>query len=186
LPNGRVLILGGETAIADAEVWVPTDRSFKRTRPLTTGRWGHTATQLPDGPVLVVGGITADYSPNAIAEEILASAELRDAETRSFVPAGSLARPRHHHTATLLEDGRILVLGGQGSGRPRPSSELWDPGTRTFTWGTPLATGRYEHTATLLPDGRVLVIGGVGRPGRRDVVLASTELWGPASTSADR
>ena len=184
LPNGRVLILGGETAVAKAEVWDPAVGSFKQTRPLITGRWAHTATLLRDGRVLVTGGITATYSPNRIVEETQASAELRDARTGVFVPAGSLARPRHDHTATLLEDGRVLVLGGQGPGRPRSATEIWDPATRTFSRGTRLVTGRIEHTATLLRDGRVLVIGGVGREGGRKVVLASTELWGLVSNSA--
>ncbi len=85
-----------------------------------------------------------------------------------------------HHTTPTLE----VVLGGQGPGHPRSASELWDPATRTFSRVAPLLKGRFEHSATLLRDGRVLVIGGVGREGGRKVVLASTEMWGPVSTSA--
>src|SRR5205814_5886990 len=74
---------------------------------------------------------------------------------------GSLKTARFHHTATLLPDGRVLVVGGeQGRETPLASAELYDPATGTFSDTNSLSTARDAHTATLLPNGLVLVAGG--------------------------
>jgi len=77
-------------------------------------------------------------------------------------PVPDLATARYNHTATLLNDGRVLILGGYGPGDLRlDSAEIFDPATDT--WHTVTATSaapRVFHTATLLADGRVLIIGG--------------------------
>jgi hypothetical protein len=78
------------------------------------------------------------------------------------------------HTATLLPDGRVLVVGGGNGTGPTASEELWDPATATFSRAGSLAGARMMHTATLLPDGRVLVVGGSGY----DPLLA--EVWEPS------
>src|SRR5690349_3736587 len=71
---------------------------------------------------------------------------------------GSLKTARFHHTATLLPDGRVLVVGGeQGRGSPLASAELYDPATGTFSETSSLSTARDGHTATLLRNGLVLV-----------------------------
>ena len=92
----------------------------------------------------------------------------------AFGPAGSLATARRDHTATLLTDGRVLVVGGAGGTR-LASAEVWDPATETFGPAGSLAEAREFHTATLLPDGRVLVTGGYG-----GTILASAEVWEPS------
>ena len=80
---------------------------------------------------------------------------------------------RAAHTATLLRDGRVLIVGGLSTGAG--TAELFDPATRSFSrTGSPLGP-RASHTATLLPDGRVLIAGGYN--GR---FLASTEIYDPA------
>ena len=82
------------------------------------------------------------------------------------------------HTATLLQDGRVLVVGGEGSGEAftlLASAEIWDPATGTFAPAGSLAEARYGHTATLLPDDRVLVVGGWHGEG----ITASAEAWRP-------
>jgi hypothetical protein len=125
---------------------------------------------LVDGRVLIVGGDGAT-SP-------MASAELWDPQTASFGPAGSLAERRGGqatgHSATLLPDGRVLVVGGFSANGALASAELWDPQTASFGPAGSLAQARGHHTATLLPDGRVLVVGGYGGD---DDFFASAELW---------
>ncbi len=93
----------------------------------------HTATLLPDGRVLVVGGMDVD-------DHTLASAEIWDPATGSFEPTGSLAEGRDFHTATLLPDGRVLIVGGRGGLHP---AEVWDPATGSFSPAGSLAIGHY-------------------------------------------
>jgi hypothetical protein len=99
-----------------------------------------------------------------------------------FAVTGSMRTPRSLHTATLLNDGTVLIVGGNdtgaASGTAVGGSELYSPGSGTFSPSGALATPRYFHTATLLGTGRVLVAGGVNASGNS---LASAELYDPSS-----
>ena len=189
LPDGRVLI-GDE---ATFELWDPVDLSFRPAGTLLLDIADYTATGLPDGRVLIVGGFArfAGGVPSAIAE-------VWDPRTRSFSPTGSLAQARERHTATLLADGRVLIVGGyswdSATGHTLASAEVWDPITEAFSPAGTLSESLYGHTATLLPDGRVLIAGGVsgqqtGPDGEwpdgewRD--LASAELWDSSTEAFD-
>jgi hypothetical protein len=133
-------------------------------------RAAHTATRLRGGDVLVAGGFgEGEGSP-------LASAELYDVSTDSFVPTGDMTVPRQSHTATPLPDGRVLVAGGYGSDGPLRSAEIYDPSTRRFSSTGPMAALRAGHEAVRLEDGRVLVVGGVG-PGF--AFLKTAEIYDP-------
>jgi hypothetical protein len=78
----------------------------------------------------------------------------------------------------LLQDGRVLVVGGQGMEEPSlATAEVWDPASGAFEPTGSMAEPRYSHTSTLLPDGRVLVAGGDDMEGP----LASAEVWDPAT-----
>ncbi len=147
-------------------------------------REGHTATLLPDGKVLVVGGDDGNGT-------VLATAELYDPATGKWSATGRMSTPRSGQTATLLPDGRVLVTGGEATvprGYHEPpslaSAELYDPATGTWTATGTMSTPRVGHTATLLRDGKVLVAGG-GGPGSDIAVwlptLASAELYDPAT-----
>jgi hypothetical protein len=102
---------------------------------MATARTGQTATLLPNGRVLIVGG--ADADDDTLATNVLASAELYDPATGSFSPAGSMATGRQYQSATLLPDGRVLIAGGADglSGTPPlmvttlalASAELYQP-----------------------------------------------------------
>jgi WD40 repeat protein len=111
------------------------------------------------------------------------SAELYDPATGNFSPTGPLSIPRSEHTATLLSDGRVLIVGGKtGSDEFATTAEMYDPTTQVFTPTASLE--RVWHTATLLPDGTVLIAGGSDDSKRAlDTLLrfdASTQIFSPA------
>jgi Galactose oxidase, central domain/Kelch motif len=175
LLDGRVLVTGGcvidgcGEATDTSEVFDPATGSFSLAATMTTPRSGHSATQLPTGDVLLVGGYAGEGQPP------LASAELYEAASGTFVAAGSMAVGRGAHAAALLPDGRVLVTGGWiGSRTFTNTTEIWDPETRTFTPASPLATTRGGATATSLSTGEVLVVGGEDPPAQG---LRSTEIY---------
>jgi hypothetical protein len=87
---------------------------------MTIPRWAHTATLLPDGRVIVIGG----YSWYG---RVQSSVEIFDPATNRWYPARPLSSPRANHTATLLADGTILVVGGDGLPGPTATAERYDP-----------------------------------------------------------
>jgi hypothetical protein len=163
LSDGRMLVTGGQTkdgssvaGLATTEIYDPNSGIFEVSGPMRSGRLGHTATLLPDGRVLVVGGLS-DVSSIAI----LASAEIYDPSTDRFSPTGSLRTARFGHTATLLQNGKVLIAGGFDRDLKRiRAAELYDPGTGKFSTAGAMKVGRGFHAATLLDDGRVLFEGG--------------------------
>ena len=202
LRDGRVLITGGYDCgdgahaglWASAELWDPATGTFSPTGLMSRPREFHTATLLQDGRVLITGGVTGDppaasgsillasYDGAITADTssgVLASAELYDPATNTFSRTGSMHSIRDHHTATLLSDGRVLVVGGGGEGyASRTEVELYDPKTGTFSRTGPMKTGRWLHTATLLQDGRVLIAGGRSP---QDSTYRTAEVYDPGT-----
>jgi hypothetical protein len=185
LADGRFLIAGGytdvEIALASAEVYDPSADAFSPTGSMADARGLHTATRLADGRVLIAGGGPASWIGNGLP--YLASAELYDPATGTFLPTGTMTMPREDHTATLLEDGRVLIVGGNDEGsHTTPTAELYDPSTGTFSPTGSLGTARGFHTATRLADGRVLIAGGdVAGWDDFGPFLASAEIYDPTT-----
>src|SRR4029453_7382162 len=105
--------------------------------------------------------------------------ETFDPGAGTFGAIVAMTTARRMHTATLLPDGRVLIVGGYGPGGALASAELFDPTAGAFREAGSLATARGGHTAILLPTGRVLVIGGYGW--REYPNLAPAELYDPAT-----
>src|SRR5262245_461282 len=141
-------LLNGLGANAQStETFVPTGN-------MTTPRVLHTATLLKDGRVLIAGGYNADI------RDCLKTAELYDPDTGTFSATGDMSNARGlRHTAVLLPDGRVFVIGGCND---LISADVYDPATGTFT-----AVGGFpgmwwsNFSATSLKDGRVLLSGGL-------------------------
>ncbi len=108
-----------------------------------------------------------------------------------FVATGSMKTARSGHTATLLEDGRVLIAGGWNSGwgwaqnDPLSSAEIYDPRTGKFTSTGSMRTARTDHTATRLADGRVLIAGG-STVGDDAVFYTSAETYDPKTGKFSR
>jgi hypothetical protein len=113
----------------------------------------YTATLLPDGRVLITGGIGAGATGNVS----LNSTEIYDPSTGVFSPAASMYAARNEHSATLLSNGKVLIAGGDGVNGG--TAELYDPTTGKFSsTGNMVADGSYKHIAALLQDGKVLFV----------------------------
>jgi len=133
--------------------------------------WGQTATLLPDGSLLLVGGL-AQTGP-------VTAAFIETPGSNQPTRLGTVLNfPRAWHTSTLLPDGNVLVFGGLDSaGKVVTAPELFDPSASTFNQlRTPGPTPRAYHSATLLTDGTILIAGGLSSDG---VLLSNAELWDP-------
>ena len=138
---------------------------------LAQGRWGHSATLLEDGRLLVVGG---QESPS----RKLTSTEIFDPGPSAWSSGGDMAEPRGSgHRATLLADGRVLVTGDS----EEATTEVYDPSTGQWSSAGVMLVARSEASATLLNDGRVLIAGGVDatKAGRQE--LNTAELYNPST-----
>src|SRR5437667_11454162 len=143
LSDGCVLITGGRdnagNIVAASEIFDPETHTSAASATLTTARVDHTATRLADGRVLVAGG-TGDIGP-------LSSAEIFDPANPDAgfrVLASMMSAARARHTATLLNNGRVLIAGGEATG----TAEIFDPATELFSptlWA--MTTPRAGHTA---------------------------------------
>jgi Kelch motif/Galactose oxidase, central domain len=194
-PPGSTTSAGAPTPRATAAVTAepsipngPAVGTWKATDSMAVARKLHTATLLPDGKVLVAGGVDSDDDASFRS---LASAELYDPRTGTWSATGSMLHPRAWHTATLLPNGLVLVAGGQCPGLyekacpaiedpsgAMPDAELYDPKTGAWKATGSMTSPRFQHTATLLADGSVLVAGAELSP---DLLIASTELYDPAT-----
>src|SRR5580658_6826074 len=184
-PTGPALLVTGgfgkSGALASAEVYVPSLKSFLAAGSMHTARLMHIATSLLNGKVLVVGGTTSLDFP----APVLSSAEIYDPATRAFSTTGGLTDARVNHTATGLNDGTVLIAGGGNPNtNPLGTAELYDPMSGTFSSVGPMNIAREYHTATLLENGDVLIAGGFTMLSNGNTENVGTaELYDPSTES---
>lgn len=214
LADGRVLIQGGGAPTSEStgaaapepnvvpppELYDPATGTFGPTNgdtliPLVLA----TATLLQDGKVLFAGGQTAvapaegaTPDPSGTSGVPTTEAELFDPASGTFSATGAMSAARLWHTATALQDGRVLIVGGTAnsdlmtSGQTvdptAGSAETYDPGSGTFGATGDTVAPRMGHAAALLADGRVLITGGLDTDEATPESFArSAELYDPAS-----
>ena len=146
---------------------------------VATSRSWHRTTALLDGGALVAGGFPVE-----------ASIERLDPATWTWSAAGTFREPRWNHSATLLDDGRVLFAGGQSQSGAAPGGtwELWDPALGGISASGPLAKDRWYHAAVRLLDGRVLLVGGYRRedgPAEPVRGTRSCEIFDPATETSN-
>jgi len=147
-----------------------TDSKWSFTGSMNQGRSFHTLTSLPDGRVLVAGGILHSFPVD--------SSEIYDPDTGTWVQTPEpMNLGRYLHSATRLQNGSVLVTGGHMGEWQTETCELFDSEIGMWTMTEGMSVFRSNHTATLLTDGRVLVAGGYSGDGYLD----SCEIYDPAT-----
>ncbi len=184
LSGGKVLVAGGCTKLnangcggvtAGVEIYNPSTGRWTSTGSMNAARGNLTATLLPNGRVLVAGGINAANNP-------LGSAELYNPATGKWTLTGKMITARDEHTAVLLATGKVLVAGGENAvGVTTAKTELYNPSTGKWSATGNLNTSRLEHTASMLMNGKVLIAGGNNVTANNTTVLSSAELYNPST-----
>lgn len=177
LSGGRVLITGGRKigSVDTGDVYFETAEIFhlatgtfvELSSVMSAKRVGHTAALVGAGKVLVVGG---NGGP-------VATADIFNVATATWTPTAPLAHPRSSAATVVLDDGRVLVTGGDPGSA---TAEVFEPASQSWSETGPMLEARVLHTATLLADGRVLVAGGrlQADPSK---ATASVEIFDPAT-----
>ncbi|HYH95367.1 kelch repeat-containing protein [Hyalangium sp.] len=176
LHDGTVLMVGAGTI--HSEVYDPATgiSSPLKGPPGASSRVGHTATLLPDGTVLVTGGKPFNSNdPNVF----LSSSEVYDPATHTWSGAGSLGGNRSGHTATLLPNGAVLVVGGASYYwlYCNSSTEVYVPSTRQWLPSARLPEARCAQSATVLDSGQVAIAGGQRVEGFKDPITDLSSVW---------
>jgi hypothetical protein len=173
LSHGEVLVAGGVAwdmdtdtdTIAIAEIYNPESGTWRTAGSMRESRYGHAATLLPDGRVLVAGGNSDSFFDYAAL-----TAEVFDPETEKWYPAGDITQG-WLHTATSLDNGRVLVAGGTQHDCPRgfggmcsetnvETTRLYEPHSGTWLDTGTLIAPRFDHVAVAIPGHGVLLVGG--------------------------
>jgi hypothetical protein len=211
LSDGRVLITGGydgsaaSTALNKAETYDPATGVWTATKTtlLEARRW-HTSTLLPSGKVLIAGGAVS--SGNGTVAEIY---DPSLTAATSFTAAGNMKVARQGHSATLLPNGKVLIVGRSNNERgtldvstnstpnfvySERTTEVYDPAATAvapatpayWSYGPTLNVGRDSHSATLMPNSTsnptkfyLLVSGGFGGGTTSELLDVTSSATGP-------
>jgi N-acetylneuraminic acid mutarotase len=188
LPDGRVFVAGGyfqgvnsSPTLSATEVYHPIANTWSPAESMAIARYGHTATALADGRMLVAGGVDGG-----------ASVEIYRPDNNSWKATASLTWPRYAHTATPLPGGKVLIAGGVSADLfgafTLDHTEVFDPaapgpvGPGAWSDAGRLATPRAFHADVALAGGRVLAAGGLSDSGGAQRSVDTGEMHCPAAT----
>ena len=146
-------LFANSTPTRDNTTVVSAAGSITLATPMLEPRSGHSATLLPNGKVLIAGGMRRN-------QDFYRSAELYDPATGNFQPTGPMSVARVGHIAVLLRSGKVLVAGGWVGHDCTDIAELYDPPTAKFQPLPKMTARRGRPNATLLATGDVLITGG--------------------------
>ncbi len=190
LAGGKVLVVSGCAATrsdqcigADSEIYDPSTDSWTSAAPDPEVREAGTATLLTSGPnagkVLVVGGWV--FVGNSYDATGALSAELYDPVANSWSSAGTLSAARVTHTATLLANGNVMVVGGEDPTTQLPiaSCEIYDATNNSWSTAASLAAPRSNHQAALLSNGKLLAVTGYSAGVGGGTLSTTAELYDP-------
>jgi hypothetical protein len=195
--HGQFLTLfGTATLVDDLSNPVSLRLQFPETSFPTVGQrsgQGTRHTQTPiDGGALGAPGrvfLAGGVDESGGSPVILDRTEIYLPQQQAFTVGPTLAEARTDHTATLLDDGRVLIVGGRSSSGALATCEIFDPLTDTLSAGPALPDPRSQHVAVRLADGRVLAVGGLEVDSPSDVVGSllsahlATALFSPVSST---
>jgi Bacterial Ig-like domain (group 2)/Galactose oxidase, central domain/Kelch motif len=157
---------------------VSANGSFTFTTAIASGgAYNVTVFSQPSSPAQTCGVTAGGSGTVASANVTSVVVTCIGSGSGGFVLTGSMTSARQWHTATLLNNGKVLVAGGVNAGLPLASAELYDPATGSFTATGSMTSVGYDHTATLLNNGKVLIAGGYTAAG----LGTSAELYDPAT-----
>ena len=178
LNDGRVLVTGGLSKIitndvlgtvgstlSSTEIWDPKTGLWTKGPNLSRPRVGHSSTLLPDGRVLIAGGLTYTTIIIIKVPAFTNTCEIYDPVKNTMTSVSGMATARCLFAAEALVDGRVLVAGGVGgsitsNGTPLAQSEIFDPKTGNWTASAALSAARGLAATTRLRDGRIVLVGG--------------------------
>jgi trimeric autotransporter adhesin len=192
LPDGKVLLVGGFDcnfvygcdSLASIEVYDPASRTWSAGADMDQARGGHTASLLPNGRVLVTGGFHCLSGEQGGSCTVLASSEVYDPATDSWSSAAPLSEGRGVHSAAVLANGNVIVIGGNdGKGVGQRLSEIYDYRSGEWSSGGLMNYGRIDHATTSIPNGKVLVSGGFETQATFTSPLGSAELYDPKANT---
>lgn len=158
---------GGAPAFRPPSIPAVSTGSITFAGKMLEPRSGHTATTLPDGRVLIAGGMRRN-------QEFYKSAELYDPSTGKFQATGDMSIGRVGQIAVLLSTGKVLIAGGWVGHGGTDSAELYDPDSGRFTTISKMTARRGRPSATVLTNGDVLIAGGEENDNES---LASAEIF---------
>jgi Protein of unknown function (DUF3443)/Kelch motif len=185
--TGNLSSGGGSETLSSAEIYDPPSKTWTEAAPMSVARLAHTATLMPDGTVMIVGGLTDNSSSSGytLAQDYEFFTPPTGGESEGSWAPNSISLssvPRFNHSAVLLDDGTVLVVGGEATASPSatiPAPVHYFPGSNFWSTVQPEKTPRYRDAVTKLADGEVLVAGGINSSGS---LLNTAETFNPSGS----